>query len=154
MSGDGDGIRYSNLATNESLVQKESFDKLFLITVDACNQKWEMKNESRKIGPFNCFKATTNKITRNSSGTFKKTVVAWYTTELPFPFGPIGYGRLPGLIVELTYENVVYCLKKIDLSPKTKLKIVKPFKGKHVSETEYEQWEQEAGKSITIDSFR
>ncbi len=137
MSADGDGIRYNNLQSNEKLHQMEFFGKILLIVESANEQKWDLVNETKKVGQFNCFKATTIRKTRNAAGTFKKTVVAWYTIDLPFPHGPIGYGGLPGLIVELSYENASYILKSIDLKPKSTYKIEKPTKGKKVTLEEF-----------------
>jgi GLPGLI family protein len=150
MRADGDGLRYNNLQTNEKLHQKEFFGKLLLIDISAREQKWDFVNETKKIGQFNCFKATSIKTTRNPVGTFKKPVVVWYTTELPFSHGPIGYGGLPGLIVELSYENATYFLKSVDFNPKTTYKIEKPAKGKKVSIEEYYDMQQGAMQNASF----
>ncbi len=150
MTAEGDGIRYNNLQTKEKLYQKEFFGKILLIDINANEQKWNLLNETKKIGQFNCFKATTIRITRNPAGTFKKTVVAWYTTDLPFPHGPIGYGGLPGLIVELSYENATYFLKSIDLKSKITYRIDKPTKGKKITLEEFYDMDIEASKKVSF----
>jgi GLPGLI family protein len=149
-SGDGKGMQYNNLKSNEKLHQKEFFGKLLLIDISARDQKWDLVNETKKIGLFNCFKATTVRITRNPVGTFKKPVIAWYTTDIPFPYGPIGYGDLPGLIIELTYGNCTYFLKKIDLKPKDDYKIEKPVKGKKITVEELYDMDIEASKNASF----
>ena len=63
--------------------------------------------------------------------------MAWYTPELPLSFGPFGYGGLPGLIVELSYQNIKFYVSKIVLNPKKKINIIKPVKGKKITRKEY-----------------
>jgi len=144
---DGKGIIYNNLQTKEQLHQKLYFDELLLIDISSENQEWNLVNETKKIGRFNCSKATKIRTTRNSAGTFKKPVVAWYTTDLLFPYGPIGYVGLPGLIVELTYEHCTYFLKSIDLKPKDTYKIEKPDKGKKVTLEEFYDIDSKAAQN-------
>jgi len=53
---------------------------------------WEIKNESRQIGKFICKKAI---------GDFRgRTYIAWFTEEIPLPYGPFKLYGLPGLIIE------------------------------------------------------
>lgn len=57
---------------------------------------WEISNETKKIGKFNCIKATANFRGRYYS--------AWFTLEIPVPYGPWKLDGLPGLILE-AYDN-------------------------------------------------
>ena len=87
---------------NIKLEIKESYGKTFLIEDIAFNKKdWTISPEIKKIGNFVVYKATTKKVVENSKGTFTHKIIAWFAPELPFSFGPIGYGGLPGLILEL-----------------------------------------------------
>ena len=78
-------------------------------------QKWELHEETKQIGDYLCFKATTFHTTTNPKGkVFKHNFTAWYTPQLPYKFGPAGYGNLPGLIIELQGKEFTYGVKKIE----------------------------------------
>lgn len=69
--------------------------------------KWDLSNESKKIGEFNCFKATAK---------FRgRQYTAWYTPEIPLPYGPWKLQGLPGIILEAYNENqeIYFYTKKI-----------------------------------------
>lgn len=97
---------------------------------------WTFTNETKQIDQYQCFKATTFITIKNSVGEFKRAVIAWYCPSIPVPFGPKGYGDLPGLILELQERNVIFGAKKINLN-QTSIPIVKPDIKKAISETEY-----------------
>jgi GLPGLI family protein len=61
--------------------------------------KWTFNKETKKIGNFNCSKATTYFRGRN--------YIAWYTAEIPLNSGPWKFSSLPGLIIEVhDLENI------------------------------------------------
>ena len=90
---------------------QETFGKFL---VSRPYQKWELHDETKTIGDYLCFKATTYYTTTNPKGkVFKHDFTAWYAPQLPYKFGPLGYGNLPGLIIELQGENCTYGVTKI-----------------------------------------
>jgi GLPGLI family protein len=88
-------------------------DNIFSST--SLKASWVLTSETKLIGDYLCYKATS--IYRVTSGekVFSHPVTAWYCPQIPFSFGPIGYGNLPGLILELQVRNVVYGIKNIDI---------------------------------------
>jgi len=76
--------------------------------------KWEITNETKKIGKFNCYKAIG--LFEKSSFINRKDekIIAWFTPDIPFNFGPKYYNGLPGLIVKLKERGrIIYTLKGI-----------------------------------------
>lgn len=58
------------------------------------SQEWNFSNEETdSIMGYECRKATTEFAGRNYT--------AWFTPEIPLPFGPYKFGGLPGLILKL-----------------------------------------------------
>jgi len=85
--------------------------KRFLIK-DTLNQfEWNLTKEKKKIGNFNCKKASTNFRGRN--------YIAWYAEDIPIQNGPWKFCGLPGLIVNIYDDKFVfnYELTGIDLKP-------------------------------------
>lgn len=54
---------------------------------------WNLVNEYKTIGKYKTQKATTKK--------YGRTWIAWFTKDIPFPFGPYKFNKLPGLILEV-----------------------------------------------------
>lgn len=128
----GNSIFYSSENTN--LEQKNIFGEVFLVSKNKLD--WKLINETKKIGDYNCFKAETviKKMYRGKEKEYKK--IAWYSPEINAPFGPIGYGGLPGLILELNDGIFIYKVKKIALNVVGFKSFKAPTKGKKVTEKE------------------
>lgn len=130
-----DGKFYSNKEENISFWQVNDGRKYYRITNENITQGWKITNETKKIGEYLCYKAT-NKILLNNKVPVE--VVAWFVPEIPFSFGPKGYGGLPGLIIALNERGFYFYVDKIKFYKK-KLSIEKPNKGELVSPDEYEK---------------
>lgn len=118
---------------------QESFGK-FRVIRDY--QKWKMHDETKQIGQYLCFKATTFTTITNPKGkVFRRDFTAWYTPELPYKFGPAGYGNLPGLIIELQGDGFTYGVKKIEFfKEKNKENLIPKLKRKRlIIEEEFEK---------------
>lgn len=100
--------------------------------------KWEISKEQKKIGNFTCTKATT---------TFRGRVfIAWFTNEIPLPFGPWKLQGLPGLILEAhdPKKEIYFYFKNLTYPSNTNVGIGKPVIQKEQS---WKKW-------ITFDEYR
>ena len=79
---------------------------------------WKITNENKKIDNYLCYKATTFYKVINPKGEFNHPVTAWFCPNLPYSFGPLGYGGLPGLILELQVRKSWFGVDKIDFDSK------------------------------------
>ena len=114
--------------------ENSNFKKEEFIINEPIRSDWKLHSESKKIGEYLCYKATSN----YQSGKDKKTfpIIAWYCPQIPYSFGPSGYGNLPGLILEIQIRNILFGATKINFDDEVKA-IFKPSKGKVIN---YEQY--------------
>lgn len=102
--------------------------------------QWKLFNETKKIGNFNCQKAI---------GTLRgREYIAWFTNEIPIPFGPWKLQGLPGLILEAytSDEEIYFYAKKIEYPAKTQINIsnIKIDESKKwLTIKEYLQWQED-----------
>ena len=109
----------------------------FLIKTPS-NHNWNISSESKKIDNYLCYKATyTESYTARDGKTKERVITAWFCPELPYPFGPLEFNGLPGLILELEKNGNKVVAKSIILSKKEiELKI--PNK-KTITKEEYDK---------------
>lgn len=146
----GFGVSYKNLKENRGTVQRDLLGKMFLIKDTLGKQDWKLEKETKNIGEYTCFKATSSRSSENSD-TGEKTeipIVAWYTPQIPAAFGPLNYGGLPGLILEVTDGDFSYLCNQIILNPKNGVDIAEPTKGKNVSMEEYLEIQDKKNKEM------
>lgn len=171
MMSNGDSSKlYKNTKENKSVAEKDIFDKAFLVVDSLTNWNWKIEIETKKIGDYNCQKATAIiPVSKEDREMFEKMqkkkedgktqffimdepkdvmVTAWFTTEIPVSTGPEKYSGLPGLILEANDGRTSYLCSKIVLNPKDKILIKAPSKGKVVSESEFRKIEEEKLKSM------
>ena len=75
-------------------------------------------------------------------------MIAWYTPSIPFGFGPKGEYGLPGLILELEIEKILFKATKITLNPKEEIVIKESKGGKRLSYEEHSEIVGKAKKTV------
>lgn len=77
-------------------------------------KNWKLIDETKAINTINCKKAKV---------TFKgRNWIAWYSTEIPLPYGPYKFSGLPGLIIKITDDRGDYDFELIQSVSDSKLK--------------------------------
>lgn len=128
------GIYYKDIETKEKFKQASAFNELLNITYPLI--KWNITKETKMIGKYLCYKATFEKIepSRTKEEGLLFITTAWFTLDIPVPFGPLGIDGLPGLVLEANRNQMqILSASIIDLNSTAK-PIVRPKKGKNVSE--------------------
>lgn len=90
-----DLVTYKDLTTSVMISRELLLNgKKYIVNDSVPRLAWTLKNEKKRIGPYDCQKATT---------TFRcADYIVWFTTAVPLSIGPWKLGGLPGLIVEAT----------------------------------------------------
>lgn len=133
--GGGRGLYYLNLNEDVRIHAKKAYGKLYLVKDILKMDSWKLTKEKKIINGYECHKALLKKdILSFKNVKEKKTIEAWYTVDLRYKYGPLGYGNLPGLIIELKEGNAIYTLDRINLQPYDKiLQIDRPTKGELIT---------------------
>ena len=159
VTGPAEGNIHRDIQSNTYTNKKELYGKIFLVKDTIPEIKWVMTGETKKIGIYNAYKATSIKqveervmsFGRNRSNSQENSdnpddkimrdveMTAWFTPEIPVSTGPSMFGGLPGLILEINADRVIMLCTKVVLNPKDKLKIKVPSKGKVVTSFEYQE---------------
>lgn len=158
------GEQYKNVKTNAFVQEQEFYGKKFLVEDELLKIDWKMSGETKKIGNYNCFKATamipSSKMafwefswsrlrqeegetdTENAGEDEEQTeamteVVAWYTPQIPVSQGPSEFWGLPGLILEVSSGSTTMLCSKIIINPEEKTEVKAPKRGNAVTKMEY-----------------
>jgi GLPGLI family protein len=99
-------------------------------------EDWLITNESKIIDGNVCYKATATDIDYGGRYQNKFEISAWFCPKIPFSFGPVYYGNLPGLILEISYLDVKLLATKIEYHVDEK-KIAKPEGNKKITIADY-----------------
>jgi len=157
------GENYKNVKTDAQIQQQEFYGKKFLVKDQLQTMEWTLAKETKKIGNYTCFKATTfiptddllwysfswgrmrsNDTTQEESNPNEQTAVevtqveAWYTPQIPVRHGPSEYWGLPGLILEVSAGDTTMLCSKLVLNPDETIEIEAPKKGTIVTKREYQ----------------
>ena len=105
---------YSILQTSQDNQYFEgNWDKSYTYKEDVIKD-WKLVNETQTINTFSCKKATLRYKGRDW--------IAWYTPEIPLPYGPYKFTGLPGLVIKMESEDGEFSFELVKSIPKDKLK--------------------------------
>ena len=161
MGGNGSSdILYKNISENRMAHKTELMGKVFLIKDNLEAYDWELTGETKNIGNYTCYKAVYEKEeediqidmidgeVKEEKVTKKRTLVVWYTTDVPISNGPNNYGGLPGLILEVNDGDQTIVCSEIILNPKEVKEIKEPTKGKTVTREKFSEISLEKTKEM------
>lgn len=104
----------------------------YLLGDTVAENRWNITDETRKIGEYNCRKATIDKHGRSWT--------AWFTTDLPHKAAPRDFTGLPGVVLGLADSTgeVVWAFNGLlENLPDSKLYIKYPDKLKTISPEDF-----------------
>ncbi len=161
MGGDGGSdLLYKNILEKRMAKKTELMGKVFLIKDKLGTHDWKLTGETKNIGNYTCYKAVyeieakeikldmINGDAKEQEVLIKRTVVAWYTPEVPISNGPSNYGGLPGLILEVNDGDQTIVCSEIVLNPKEIKEINEPTKGKIVTRKKFGDIAKEKTKEM------
>lgn len=136
----GSSSIYMDMNTKTSISQENILDRTFLIKETLKTYDWNITTENKEIINKKCTKATLKE---------NPTIVAWFTSEIPVSFGPMGYYGLPGLILQLETPSKNYIIQEISVS-KENISIKAPDKGKEISREDFDALKKKKQESFGI----
>ncbi|MDX2287037.1 MAG: GLPGLI family protein [Bacteroidia bacterium] len=126
-----EAVWYLDQAQNQLIEQRVFFERKFLIQDELPVYEWKLTGKQKQVLNFVCQEATFQDSLRSVS--------AWFTTEIPVPIGPEGFGQLPGLILEVDLNQGERVIKAREIKTKApdKALLAPPSEGKTVTREEF-----------------
>lgn len=144
---------YNNNINYKIIEQSELFKRNEFIVKNDYNLNWSLHDTTVIINNYQCKKATL-KLDKNLYNTNKDIdVEAWYAPDISIPSGPKNFVNLPGLIIYLKINNIVFYANKIDLKKSLK-SIVIPTKGTIITNIEFNKILNERIKESMLNMFK
>jgi GLPGLI family protein len=103
-------VNYIFLKEQKLISTENLFKKRYFVEENIPKINWKISDEYKNIGNYKCQKA---------EGIFRgRTYIAWFTNQLPVPYGPWKLQGLPGLILEVidSKKELIFLTKKITLN--------------------------------------
>lgn len=138
-------ILYTDLKNKTIINQTAFMSKEFLIEEKLEKLKWKLTTEKIKYLGYVCQKATAVQTVDPMHGTeeepTERSIVAWFTSEIPAPIGPRSFNQLPGAVLMVSIDDGKTEIKATEVSLEAQGDDVlqKPTKGKKVTSEEYEK---------------
>lgn len=144
----GDVEVYSDLNMQLSTTRKNFMGDNFIIA-DSLTYAWKITKETKFFGEYLCYRAELEVETSYLYPKGKK-VFAWFTYKIPVPHGPKGYSGLPGVILELHENNLIYTVQKL-MFDKLEITIKEPKDGIKLNRIEYNKYVEQKIKEFKFE---
>ena len=141
--GSQERLYYKDLKTKETLEEKDLFGRKFLVKGEAKMKKWKMGLETKEVLGYTCQKASLT----DEEG---ELTVVWFTNEIPAAVGPMSMNELPGAVLAVNVGEGRYVVEatRVELGKVVEGVIVKPKKGKKLSQEEFDKVFEEKRKEM------
>lgn len=107
-------LSFTIIQSNENTQYFRSAGLSLLTYKEPVIRNWKLVNETKVINTIKCKKAEV---------TFKgRNWIAWYSPEIPLPYGPYKFSGLPGLIIKITDDKGEFDFELIKSISESKLK--------------------------------
>jgi len=140
-----DDMVFTDLKKKIRTEQREFMTRLFLIEQQLGDAKWKLTGNMKKVLDYACQEAVMEKD--------DKKITAWFAPAITVPFGPGKYGELPGLILALDVNDDEFVLVATAFDTKAidKDVLIKPTKGKKVTDEEFKKIVDEKMKEMGVE---
>ena len=117
-------VLVKNIASKQMQMQREVFEKNYLITDSLRKYEWKITNEIREIAGYDCKKA----ITKICDSVY---VVAYYTEDIMVSNGPENFYGLPGMILGIAVPRLAttWFASKVEAKEPTNIELTPKLKG-------------------------
>ena len=100
---------YQNQRSGEQIRQKARNGEVINLVDTLTTIPWKITSTSAEILGHTCFKAKANlAVEGRDGGSYVRHYEAWFAPALPFPYGPINMGGLPGVILLATHNGKIF----------------------------------------------
>jgi len=123
------GVRtvfYSDFTNGKTVQWASVRGRPFIISDSLRTPEWRLLDETKEINGMKCQKAMAS--------VYGREYEAWFSTDIPFPYGPWKLHGLPGLILEAhsTDGAIDFVLEHVHPVLDEPQEIVPPSKGEHI----------------------
>ncbi len=130
--GKGNGQYYTNIKEKKIIHQQEFGNKMYDVIVKKYDYK--LTKQTKMIGEYTCYKAIAKYTLEYLGMENDVNIVAWYTPDLYYSFGPIDISGLPGLVLEASVNKTKYIAVELDIKAFNNEKSIFPEnKGEEIS---------------------
>ncbi|MFT5336309.1 MAG: GLPGLI family protein [Luteibaculaceae bacterium] len=142
----GESKIFTDLAQKKMIRQEDFMGKRFLINGKMEGTAWKLEKETKEVLGYLCNKAVLI--------SEEDTTIAWYTTKIPVPFGPMGVGELPGLVLEAAFNGgeLTLTAEEIDFTTPQPDVFKAPSSGKKMTQEKFDKLRKQ--KEAEMEEFQ
>ena len=105
-----------NIEDKTALFRVNYMGENISVSSDLYPYNWKISAETKKVNGYDCIKATTSStyISRITNSPIVKNIDVWFAPKIPCVIAPNSLNGLPGLALEIIYDDFAIIVEKID----------------------------------------